>query len=259
LRWRATPPAIPARSPGKAARPRTGTNGCTSRSSARRAADVVAWATERSSRKTAFTQPSSLHPDRPLAPSEGSNEWIERPKPRRRRRLRTGSPRSSSDRPTPRVNQPPVPPSAHRRSRVSGSPTSAPAGVRFGRGHPKEKGHPKGNEDPRGRRRRPPRGQTRTGTNGGRGRATATRRNRRRAAGEAVEAAAGEVEAVGAAGPGRAPRPPPDRPTRRSTPSNGAAKVDARGAAEAAPRPRNASRHPQVSARTPSPTKPLHR
>ena len=74
LRWRATRRRSQRGSPGKAARPRTGTNGCTSRSSAQRAADVVAWAMEHPSLKTACPQPFSPDPDRPLAPSEGSND-----------------------------------------------------------------------------------------------------------------------------------------------------------------------------------------
>ena len=49
------------------------TDSCTSRSSARRAANAAAPAMERSSRTTARPQPSVLDPDRPLAPSEGSN------------------------------------------------------------------------------------------------------------------------------------------------------------------------------------------
>ena len=96
------------------------TDSCTSRSSSRCAAIAAAPATERSSRKTAPPQPFVSDPVRPLAPSEGSNTWIERPRPRRvRRRLRTASPRSSSGRPTHRVSRPPRPPSAHRSSRAS--------------------------------------------------------------------------------------------------------------------------------------------
>jgi hypothetical protein len=73
LRWRATPPAASGRTPGKAARPPDRTNGCTSRSSARRATNVAASATEHPSRKTP-PQPTVLGPDRPLAQSEGSND-----------------------------------------------------------------------------------------------------------------------------------------------------------------------------------------
>ena len=96
LRWRATPPAASDRTPGRAARLPDRTNGCTSRSSARHAADVAAPATERSTRKTSL-QPPVLDPDRPLAPSEGSNDGS---RDRRRAAASAGPERPPPDLPT---------------------------------------------------------------------------------------------------------------------------------------------------------------
>jgi hypothetical protein len=58
----------------QAARPPDRTDSCSSRSSARCAVIAAAPATERSSRETAPLQPFVQDPDRPLAPSEGSND-----------------------------------------------------------------------------------------------------------------------------------------------------------------------------------------
>ena len=245
------------------------TDSCTSRSSSRCAAIAAAPATERSSRKTAPPQPFVSDPVRPLAPSEGSNTWIERPRPRRiRRRLRTASPRSSSGRPTRRVSRPPRPPSAHRRSRASperlasrGNAESGPRTSDRTIGRRRAAHHGAGRPSPR----RLPR-------SGGpdRMRRTTTRRRlpartmlRLRGVAAAVGAAEADAAAAG-------PEPPPEttrrsRPPKRVRPApvpsptteprtdGHAARARAEGEAGAAPPRRSPSRPPRASATTRSP------
>lgn len=244
-----------------AARPRTGTNGCTSRSSAPRAADAAAWAKEHPSRETACPQPFSLDPDRPLAPSEGSNDGSrDTGRAARGGGRERAPPRSSSGRPTPRESRQRAPLSALRRSRKRERP---------------EVERPSGSErqkrNARLPARKPRKGPMKTGTTA-RGRATAGPPTRRRAAGGAEGAAAAEG-AADAAGPGRV-RPPMDptpRPTRpsappgparpsgirtRPTPSSAVARAHAREEAGAAWQRGNANRPRRASVRTPSRTKP---
>ncbi len=245
------------------------TDSCTSRSSSRCAAIAAAPATERSSRKTATPQPFVSDPVRPLAPSEGSNTWIERPRPcRDRRRLRTASPRSSSGRPTRRVSRPPRPPSAHRRSRASrerlASRGSAESGSRT--------------SDPKiGRRRAARRGAERPSPrrrprSGGPDRTRRTRAHRRRPAratpplrgvAAAVVAAEADVAVVGPEPPPettRRSRPPmrvlpgPDPSPTTGTPTEGhAARARGEGVAGAAPPTGSPSRPPRANETTRSP------
>ena len=265
VRWRATPPAARKRDrqAGGAAPDRT--DSCTSRSSSRCAAIAAAPATERSSRKTAPPQPFVSDPDRPLAPSEGSNTWIERPRPRRvRRRLRTASPRSSSGRPTRQVSRPPRPPSAHRRSRTSrerlASRGNAASGPRtsertIGRRRADRRGAG------RARPRRRPRsgGPDRTRRTTARPRLPARTMPRLRGAAAAVVAAEVDAAAVGAEPPRETtrrsmprkrvrPGPAPSPTTEPRTDSH-AARAPAEGEAGAPPR-RSPSRAPRASATT---------
>jgi hypothetical protein len=269
VRWRATPPAAPEAGIAKAggAAPDR-TDSCTSRSSSRCAAIAAAPATERSSRKTAPPQPFVSDPDRPLAPSEGSNTWIERPRPRRvRRRLRTASPRSSSGRPTRRVSRPPRPPSAHRRSRASrerlASRGSAESGPRMS-----ERRIGRRRAARRGAGRPPPRRRPRSGGPDRPRRTTARPRPparttlRLRGVAAAVVAAEADAAAVGAEPPPettRRSRPqkrvrpgPGASPTRQPRTDGHAARARAEGEAGAPPR-RSPSRAPRASATTRSP------
>jgi hypothetical protein len=79
----------------QAARSPDRTDSCTSRSSARCAVAAAAPATERSSPETVPPQPSVLDPERPLAPSEGSNDGS-----RHRGRAARGAERPSPHLPT---------------------------------------------------------------------------------------------------------------------------------------------------------------
>jgi hypothetical protein len=243
------------------------TDSCTSRSSSRCAAIAAAPATERSSRKTAPPQPFVSDPDRPLAPSEGSNTWIERPRPRRvRRRLRTASPRSSSGRPTRRVSRPPRPPSAHRRSRGGlASRGNAESGPRTS-----ERTIGLRRADRRGAGRAPPRRRPRSGGPDRPRRTTARPRlpartmPRLRGVAAAVVAAEADAAAVGAEPPRETTRRsrPPKRvrpgpapsPTTEPRTEGHAARARAEGEAGAAPPRRSPSRAPRASATTRSPT-----